>query len=235
MDEKITSRDNPKVKYACKLADSPGFRRSEGRFFAEGRKLCPELAKGAALEQLFYTAAAAQKCPELAGLPGQHFLVEEHVAQKAGRRARPAGGVRGVPYPAAYLGRGAARGAVSGPRTGAGPRQRGHPHPQRSRLWLRRGDPLGGLRLALCAQDPARFDGRGGAGPGHRDRAAAPGAGAAAAAGHPVPGGSAGAFRTPWPGPGRAPRRGCAWWWAARARAWRGIPSRPVTPPSVSP
>ena len=70
MDEKITSRDNPKVKYACKLADSPGFRRSEGRFFAEGRKLCPELAKGAALEQLFYTAAAAQKCPELAGLPG---------------------------------------------------------------------------------------------------------------------------------------------------------------------
>ena len=72
-DEKITSRDNPKVKYACKLADSPGFRRSEGRFFAEGRKLCPELAKGAALEQLFYTAAAAQKCPELAGLPGSTF------------------------------------------------------------------------------------------------------------------------------------------------------------------
>ena len=82
MDEKITSRDNPKVKYACKLADSPGFRRSEGRFFAEGRKLCPELARGAALEQLFYTAAAAQKCPERAGWPGQHFLVEEHVAEK---------------------------------------------------------------------------------------------------------------------------------------------------------
>ena len=94
MDEKITSRDNPKVKYACKLADSPGFRRSEGRFFAEGRKLCPELAKGAALEQLFYTAAAAQKCPELAGLPGQHFLVEEHVAQK----------LAGVPAPQGVFG-----------------------------------------------------------------------------------------------------------------------------------
>ena len=94
MDEKITSRDNPKVKYACKLADSPGFRRSEGRFFAEGRKLCPELARGAALEQLFYTAAAAQKCPELAGLPGQHFLVEEHVAQK----------LAGVPAPQGVFG-----------------------------------------------------------------------------------------------------------------------------------
>ena len=94
MDEKITSRDNPKVKYACKLADSPGFRRSEGRFFSFFRKLCPELAKGAALEQLFYTAAAAQRCPELAGLPGQHFLVEEHVAQK----------LAGVPAPQGVFG-----------------------------------------------------------------------------------------------------------------------------------
>ena len=42
--EKITSRDNARIKYACKLAASAAFRRSEGRFFAEGRKLCPELA-----------------------------------------------------------------------------------------------------------------------------------------------------------------------------------------------
>ena len=82
MDETITSRDNARIKYACRLSASGAFRRSEGRFFAEGRKLCPELAKGAALETLFYTAAAAEKCPELAGLPGEHFLVEDHVADK---------------------------------------------------------------------------------------------------------------------------------------------------------
>ena len=60
MDEKITSRENAKIKYACRLSSSAAFRRSEGRFLAEGRKLCPELA----------------------GLPGEHYLVEDHVADK---------------------------------------------------------------------------------------------------------------------------------------------------------
>lgn len=82
MDERITSRENAKIKYACRLASSTAFRRSEGRFLAEGRKLCPELCRGAPLETLFYTAAAAEKCPELAGLPGEHYLVEDHVADK---------------------------------------------------------------------------------------------------------------------------------------------------------
>ena len=82
MDETITSRENAKIKYACRLASSAAFRRSEGRFLAEGRKLCPELAKGAQLETLFYTAQAAEKCPELASLPGEHYRVEDHVADK---------------------------------------------------------------------------------------------------------------------------------------------------------
>ena len=82
MDEKITSRDNAKIKYACRLSSSAAFRRSEGRFLAEGRKLCPELCRGAELETLFYTGAAAEKCPELLALPGEHYLVEDHVADK---------------------------------------------------------------------------------------------------------------------------------------------------------
>ena len=82
MDEKITSRENAKIKYACRLSSSAAFRRSEGRFLAEGRKLCPELCRGAALETLFCTEAALEKCPELAGLPGEHYLVEDHVADK---------------------------------------------------------------------------------------------------------------------------------------------------------
>ena len=80
--EKITSRENAKIKYACRLSSSAAFRRSEGRFLAEGRKLCPELCRGAALETLFCTEAALEKCPELAGLPGEHYLVEDHVADK---------------------------------------------------------------------------------------------------------------------------------------------------------
>lgn len=82
MDEKITSRENAKVKYACRLASSAAFRRTEGRFLAEGRKLCPELCRGAELETLFYTENALEKCPELAALPGEHYLVEDHVADK---------------------------------------------------------------------------------------------------------------------------------------------------------
>ena len=73
MDEKITSRENAKIKYACRLSSSAAFRRSEGRFLAEGRKLCPELVRGAQLETLFYTESAMAKCPELAGLPGEHY------------------------------------------------------------------------------------------------------------------------------------------------------------------
>ena len=80
--EKITSRENAKIKYACRLSSSAAFRRSEGRFLAEGRKLCPELARGAQLETLFYTESAMAKCPELADLPGEHYLVEDHVADK---------------------------------------------------------------------------------------------------------------------------------------------------------
>jgi TrmH family RNA methyltransferase len=82
MTEKITSRENAKIKYACRLAQSAAFRRGEGRFLAEGRKLCPELARGAELETLFYTETAAEKCPELETLPGEHYLVEDHVADK---------------------------------------------------------------------------------------------------------------------------------------------------------
>ena len=82
MTEKITSRANAKIKYACRLPQSAAFRRSEGRFLAEGRKLCPELARGAELETLFYTETAAEKCPELETLPGEHYLVEDHVADK---------------------------------------------------------------------------------------------------------------------------------------------------------
>ena len=112
--EKITSRENAKIKYACRLASSGAFRRSEGKFLAEGRKLCPELCRGAALETLFCTEAALEKCPELAGLPGEHYLVEDHVADKLADVGTHRGRVRHLPHPGAHAGRGKDRRAVSG-------------------------------------------------------------------------------------------------------------------------
>ena len=53
MTERITSRDNPKIKYACKLGQSTAFRRTERSFLAEGLKLCPELARGCPIKVVF--------------------------------------------------------------------------------------------------------------------------------------------------------------------------------------
>ena len=93
MDEKITSRENAKIKYACRLSSSAAFRRSEGRFLAEGRKLCPELARGAELETLFYTETAAEKCPELETLHRQ-IVVQCCEPTVGGRQRMPADTLR---------------------------------------------------------------------------------------------------------------------------------------------
>ncbi len=69
MDEKITSRENAKIKYACRLASSAAFRRTEGRFWPRG-EACPELARVRRLETLFFTENALEKCPELADFAG---------------------------------------------------------------------------------------------------------------------------------------------------------------------
>lgn len=78
----ITSRENAKIKYAAHLAASAAFRQQEQCFLAEGLKLCPELAKGAVLKELYYTEQALQKAPELAQLPGEQYLIAPHVAEK---------------------------------------------------------------------------------------------------------------------------------------------------------
>ena len=140
MDEKITSRENAKIKYACRLSSSAAFRRSEGRFLAEGRKLCPELCRGAELETLFYTASAAEKCPEILELPGEHFLVEDHVADKLADVGTHQG-VFGVFRTPVHT--------LEEVHTGG------------RYLALER------VRLPLRPQDPAGLHGRGGAGSGH--------------------------------------------------------------------
>ena len=44
--ETITSRENAKIKYACRLREEEKLRTADGLFFAAGPKLCLELAHG---------------------------------------------------------------------------------------------------------------------------------------------------------------------------------------------
>ncbi len=58
--ETITSRDNAKIKYACAVRDEKQ-RAADGLFFAEGPKLCLELAKSCTPRTVYATAAALTK------------------------------------------------------------------------------------------------------------------------------------------------------------------------------
>ena len=76
----ITSRENSKIKYACSLRDSEKQRAADGLFFAEGPKLCLELAKSCTPRAAYATEAALEKTPELASLAP--VPVAPHVAEK---------------------------------------------------------------------------------------------------------------------------------------------------------
>ncbi len=78
--EIITSRENAKVKYACAVRDSEKQRTADGLFFAEGPKLCLELAKSCTPRVMYATAAALEKTPALAGF--DPVEIAPHVAEK---------------------------------------------------------------------------------------------------------------------------------------------------------
>ena len=86
--EIITSRDNPRIKHACAVRDAEKQRAADGVFFAEGPKLCLELAKGCRLRALFATEAALERTPALAAFADRTTPVAPHVAEKlAGTRS----------------------------------------------------------------------------------------------------------------------------------------------------
>ncbi len=78
--ETITSRDNAKIKYACAVRDSEKQRAADGLFFAEGPKLCLELAKSCKPRAVYATAAALEKTPELSRF--DPVGIAPHVAEK---------------------------------------------------------------------------------------------------------------------------------------------------------
>lgn len=80
--ECITSRDNARIKHACALRDSEKQRAADGLFFAEGPKLCLELAKGCTARAVYATAAALRREPALAAFAAVTTEVQPHVAEK---------------------------------------------------------------------------------------------------------------------------------------------------------
>lgn len=84
----ITSRENPRIKRACALRDSEKQRAAAGLFFAEGPKLCLDLARGCRAAELYATAPALAHTPALAGLGPAVVEITNPVAEKlAGTRS----------------------------------------------------------------------------------------------------------------------------------------------------
>lgn len=91
MQSYISSRENERVKYACHVAKSAAFRESEGLFFAEGRRLCQDLAKKLRPAMVFVSEACLQMLDADMPLLQDAFVVHESVAQKLAGTQSPQG------------------------------------------------------------------------------------------------------------------------------------------------
>jgi TrmH family RNA methyltransferase len=95
----VTSRGNPRVKYALRLAASAAARAEEGLFFAEGVRLCLDLAQCLKPEVVFATEAALTGVPKLRQLGGELVPVAEGVAEKLAVTGGPQGVFALFPLP----------------------------------------------------------------------------------------------------------------------------------------
>ena len=75
MDEKITSRDNARVKYACRLAASGAFRKEEGSLFFMGSSNFSKAASLGSLSGAEKSSVSKQTAPSSAA-PGVRFRLE---------------------------------------------------------------------------------------------------------------------------------------------------------------
>ncbi len=78
----ITSRENDTVKYVRRLASSGSFRTQEGLFFAEGLRLCTDLAERLSPRYVFCTEKLLKAHPHLATLGEECITIGESVAEK---------------------------------------------------------------------------------------------------------------------------------------------------------
>ncbi len=91
MAETITSRDNERIKRVCRLRDSGAVRQQEGSFFAEGLRLCTDLAAVLVPQEVYVTQKLLDAHPELEQLGGRHFWITEGVAAKLSDTKTPQG------------------------------------------------------------------------------------------------------------------------------------------------
>ncbi len=89
--EHITSRENDKVKYVRRLAMSGRFRVQEGLFFAEGKRLCMDLAESAPPVLVLCTEKLLSEQPQLATLGAECITIGESVAEKIAETRTPQG------------------------------------------------------------------------------------------------------------------------------------------------
>ncbi len=94
--ESITSKNNEKIKSAVALRESSGARKKQGKFFAEGARLCYDAAiSGADILQFFFTEKAKEKFPEfcqkLLECSKECYLISGEVSQKLSDTQSPQG------------------------------------------------------------------------------------------------------------------------------------------------
>lgn len=89
--EHIASRDNVKVKFACKVAALASFRDHHGLVFAEGRRLCFDLAETLHGRTAFVTQAFLKQNPGAETLADEVFVISEPVDDKLSGTKTPQG------------------------------------------------------------------------------------------------------------------------------------------------
>ena len=91
--EKITSRKNEKIKFACQLK-AADFRDSEGLLLAEGLRLCADAAEnGVEIEACFLTEKMLEgkKCDNILAHSNHNYIIDEHIADKLADTKHPQG------------------------------------------------------------------------------------------------------------------------------------------------
>lgn len=89
--ERIASRENERVKYACRLAASSSARAEEGALFAEGTKLCMDLASTLTAKAAFFTEKYLKANPAAALIAPEAYLISEPVNDKLAQTKTPQG------------------------------------------------------------------------------------------------------------------------------------------------
>lgn len=98
----IASRDNEHIKQAKKLSSDAAARTAAGLFFAEGLKLCLDIAAQIEPAEVYYTLSAMEKEPRIASLTGTHYAVSESVAEKLAQGKSNQGLFCLFPFPAPW-------------------------------------------------------------------------------------------------------------------------------------